>query len=115
MNKWNIGVKYEFNIKLNVENKICIDNIGLFVNGVNILYDILVLLIVGVFYEIFFVFCVLVGYYYFFDINVCMVDVKDFVIGQIMGKQYFIKQGINEYLGGIEWDVCKWVQVSVGM
>ena len=40
---------------------------------------------------------------------------KDPVTGQTMGKQHFIKQGTNEYLGGIEWDVCKWAQVSAGM
>lgn len=40
MNKWNIGVKYEFNTKLNVENKTRIDNTGLFANGVNTPHDI---------------------------------------------------------------------------
>lgn len=115
MNKWNIGVKYEFNTKLNVENKTRIDNTGLFANGVNTPHDIPALLTVGVSYEILPVLRASVGYHHFFDTSARMADAKDPVTGQTMGKQHFIKQGTNEYLGGIEWDVCKWAQVSVGM
>ena len=115
MNKWNIGVKYEFNTKLNVENKTRIDNTGLFANGVNTPHDIPALLTVGVSYEILPVLRASVGYHHFFDTNARMADAKDPVTGQTMGKQHFIKQGTNEYLGGIEWDVCKWAQVSAGM
>lgn len=115
MNKWNIGVKYEFNTKLNVENKTRIDNTGLFANGVNTPHDIPALLTVGVSYEILPVLRASVGYHHFFDTNARMADAKAPVTGQTMGKQHFIKQGTNEYLGGIEWDVCKWAQVSAGM
>ena len=115
MNKWNIGVKYEFNTKLNVENKTRIDNTGLFANGVNTPHDIPALLTVGVSYEILPVLRASVGYHHFFDTSARMADAKDPVTGQTMGKQHFIKQGTNEYLGGIEWDVCKWAQVSAGM
>ena len=108
-------MKYEFNTKLNVENKTRIDNTGLFANGVNTPHDIPALLTVGVSYEILPVLRASVGYHHFFDTNARMADAKDPVTGQTMGKQHFIKQGTNEYLGGIEWDVCKWAQVSAGM
>lgn len=105
MNKWNVGVKYEFNTKLNVENKTKVDDTGLFKNGVNTPHDIPSLLTVGVSYEILPVLRASVGYHHFFDTHAKMAN----------NKQDFLTQGTNEYLGGIEWDVCKWAQVSAGM
>lgn len=105
MNKWNIGVKYEFNTKLNVENKTRIDDTGMFKDGVNTPHDIPSLLTVGVSYEILPVLRASVGYHHFFDTHAKMAS----------DKQNSISQGTNEYLGGIEWDVCKWAQVSAGM
>lgn len=104
-NKWNVGVKYEFNTKLNVENKTRIDDTGLFKDGVNTPHDIPSLLTVGVSYEILPVLRASVGYHHFFDTHAKMAN----------DKQNFISQGTNEYLAGIEWDICKWVQVSAGM
>lgn len=115
MNKWNVGVKYEFNTKLNVENKTRVDDTGLFVNGVNTPHDIPSLLTVGVSYEILPVLRASVGYHHFFDTNARMADAVDIATGVTAGKENFIKQGTNEYLGGIEWDICKWAQVSAGM
>ena len=103
--KWNVGVKYEFNTKLNVENKTRVDDTGLFKDGVNTPHDIPSMLTVGVSYEILPVLRASIGYHHFFDTHAKMAS----------DKQKFISQGTNEYLGGIEWDVCKWAQVSAGM
>lgn len=105
MNKWNVGVKYEFNTKLNVENKTKVDDTGLFKNGVNTPHDIPSLLTVGVSYEILPVLRASIGYHHFFDTHAKMAS----------NKQDYLSEGTNEYLGGIEWDVCKWAQVSAGM
>ena len=103
--KWNVGVKYEFNTKLNVENMTRVDDTGLFKDGVNTPHDIPSMLTVGVSYEILLVLRASVGYHHFFDTHAKMAS----------DKQKSISQGTNEYLGGIEWDVCKWAQVSAGM
>lgn len=103
--KWNVGVKYEFNTKLNVENKTRVDDTGLFKDGVNTPHDIPSMLTVGVSYEILPVLRASIGYHHFFDTHAKMAS----------DKQKSISQGTNEYLGGIEWDVCKWAQVSAGM
>lgn len=103
--KWNIGVKYEFNTKLNVENKTKVDDTGMFKNGVNTPHDIPSLLTVGVSYEILPVLRASVGYHHFFDTHAKMAN----------DKQKYLSQGTNEYLGGLEWDICKWAQVSAGM
>lgn len=115
MGKWNVGVKYEFNTHLNVENKTSRDDTGLFKDGVNTPHDIPSLLTVGVSYEILPVLRASVGYHHFFDTHARMADAVNLATGEKMGKQHFIKNGTNEYLAGIEWDVCKWAQVSGGM
>lgn len=114
-NKWNVGVKYEFNTKLNVENKTKIDDTGLFSDGVNTPHDIPSLLTVGVMYEILPVLRASVGYHHFFDTHARMAKTTDPETGNAIGKQHFINHGTNEYLAGIEWDICKWAQISGGM
>lgn len=115
MNKWNVGVKYEFNTKLNVENKTRVDDTKLFAPGVNTPHDIPSLLTVGVSYEILPVLRASVGYHHFFDTHAKMADATNLITGERTGKQHFIDKGTNEYLAGIEWDVCKWAQISAGM
>ena len=115
MGKWNVGVKYEFNTKLNVENKTRVDDTGLFAPGVNTPHDIPSLLTVGVSYEILPVLRASVGYHHFFDTHARMADATNLITGERTGKQNFIDKGTNEYLAGVEWDVCKWAQVSAGM
>lgn len=107
MGKWNLGVKYEFNTKLNVENKTTINTTGFkdYDNGINTPHDIPSLLTIGVSYEILPVLRASIGYHHFFDTNAKMAN----------DKQKFLSTGTNEYLGGLEWDVCKWAQVSAGM
>ncbi len=104
MNKWNVGVKYEFNTRLNVENNTKIDNTGMFKDGVNTPHDIPSLLTVGVSYEILPVLRASVGYHHFFDSNAKMANGKEKYAGST-----------NEYLGGLEWDITKAVQVSAGL
>ncbi len=107
MGKWNVGVKYEFNTKLNVENKTVINSTGFpaYDDGVNTPHDIPSLLTVGVSYEILPVLRASVGYHHFFDTHAKMAD----------NRQKHLSGGTNEYLAGLEWDVTKVVQVSGGM
>lgn len=107
MGKWNIGVKYEFNTHLNVENKTEVNTTGFkdYDHGVNTPNDIPSLLTVGVSYEILPVLRASVGYHHFFDTHAKMAN----------NKQEYLKKGTNEYLAGLEWDVCKWAQISAGM
>lgn len=105
MGKWNIGAKYEFLTKLNVENKTKVDDTEMFKDGVNTPHDIPALFTVGVSYEILPVLRASVGYHHFFDKSAKMAD----------DKQKHLSQGTNEYLGGIEWDVLDWMQLSGGV
>lgn len=105
MGKWNVGLKYEINTRLNVENKTKIDDTGLFKDGVNTPHDIPSLLSVGVSYEILPVLRASVGYGHFFDTHAKMAN----------NKQDYIDQGTNEYQAGLEWDITKAWQVSAGM
>lgn len=105
--KWknlNVGIKYEFNTHLNVENKTKRDDTGLFADGVNTPHDIPSLLTVGVSYKILPVLSASVGYHHFFDKNAKMAN----------DKQEYLSGGTHEFLFGLEWDVAKWVQVSAG-
>lgn len=107
MNKWNVGVKYEFNTHLNVENKTVINSTGFkdYDHGINTPSDIPSMLTVGVSYEILPVLRASLGYHHFFDTQAKMAN----------DKQDYLSGGTNEYLAGVEWDVCKWAQVSAGM
>lgn len=117
MNRWNVGLKYEFKTNLNIENKTKINTTGLpaFNDGVNTPNDVPSLLTVGVAYEILPVLRASVGYHHFFDTQADMATVQDPATEALVGKQNFIGQGTNEYLAGLEWDVCEWAQVSAGV
>lgn len=110
MGKFNVGLKYEFKTRLNVENKTKGElpegeAFDPYRDGVNPPHDIPGLLTVGVSYEILPVLRASVGYHHYFDKDARMAG----------NKQKLLKQGTNEYLAGVEWDVCKWAQVSAGM
>lgn len=107
MGKWNVGVKYEFKTNLNIENKTKINSTGFkdYDPGVNTPHDIPSLLTVGVSYEILPVLRASLGYHHFFDTHAGMAN----------DKQKHLSGGTNEYLGGIEWDINKWLQISGGM
>lgn len=108
--KWNFGLKYEFKTSLNVENKTKGDlpddaAFDSYRDGVNPPNDIPALLTVGASYEILPVLRASLGFHYFFDKDAKMAG----------DKQQYLKSGTKEYLAGVEWDVCKWAQVSAGM
>ena len=105
--KWNVGVKYELNTKLNIENKTKINTSGVadYDQGINTPHDIPSLLSIGASYQILPNLKASIGYHHFFDKNAKMAN----------GKEEHIKNGTNEYLGGIEWDVLDWAQFSAGI
>lgn len=103
--KWNFGAKYEFNTHLNVENETKVDDTGLFTDGVNTPHDIPSMLSVGASYEILPTLRASVGYHHFFDKNAKMAS----------DKQKYIDHGTHEFMGGIEWDINRIIQISGGM
>lgn len=105
--KWNIGVKYELNTNLNVQNDTRINTTGFsaYDPGVNTPHDIPALLTIGVSYEFLPTLRASAGFHHFFDKQADMAG----------GKQKLLSHGTNEYLAGIEWDVHKLVQISGGM
>ncbi|WP_018108672.1 OmpP1/FadL family transporter [Bacteroides propionicifaciens] len=105
--KWDVAVKYEMRTKLNVENKTKYDTTGseMFKNGVNTPHDLPSILTFGATYQFLPTLRGSVGYNHYFDKGAKMAG----------GKQKDIKQGTNEYLGGLEWDICDWAQISAGL
>ena len=102
--KWDVGAKYEMTTRLNVENKTR-GNVPLFKDGVNTPYDIPGILSAGVTYKFLPTLRGSIGYSHYFDKHAKMAD----------DKQKHIKQGTNEYMAGVEWDVTRWAQVSTGL
>lgn len=102
--KWNIGARYEFTTKFNIENDTKVDNTGLFADGVNTHNDIPGLLAAGVQYEILANLRAMVSYHYYFD--------KDARMDK--GKQKALTGNTQEYLAGMEWDITKDLTVSAG-
>lgn len=105
--KWDVGVKYEFVTRLNVETK-SRGNISLYKGDqdvLNVPYDLPSILTIGVGYKVLPSLRLSVGYNHYFDKGAKMAD----------NKNEYIKQGTNEYLGGIEWDITSWAQVSAGI
>jgi hypothetical protein len=102
----NIGAKYEFITKLNVENDTEVNTTGVaaYDNGVNTPSDIPALLTVGAEYAICKSLSVSAGYHHFFDSDAKMAD----------DKQKYINGGINEYLFGAEYKINKMVLLSAG-
>lgn len=102
-NKLNVGIKYEFKTKLNVENKTKIDDTGLFKDGVNTPHDIPALLTIGASYQILPSLSASVGYHHFFDSDSKMADNKQKDAGST-----------NEYLAGLEYRINRLFLVSAG-
>lgn len=103
--KLNIGVKYEFKTRLNVENKTKVDDTGLFKDGVNTPHDIPALFTIGASYKILPSLTASVGYHRFFDSDAKMDG----------DKQKHINGGTNEYIGGIEYQINPMFLVSGGV
>jgi len=102
--KLNIGMKYEFNTSLNVENKTKIDDTGKFTDGVNTPHDIPALYTVGASYEVCSHFKLSGGYHHFFDSDAKMAN----------DKQQYIDGGVNEYLLGAEFKINNQIMLSAG-
>ena len=102
--KLNIGVKYEFLTRMDIENDTKVDDTGLFANGVKTPNDIPAILTVGAQYEIVPSVSISAGYHHFFDSNAKMAN----------DKQNYINGGINEFLLGAEWQLNKWFLLSAG-
>ena len=105
MGKLNVGVKYEFNTSLDVENKTKVDDTGLYKDGVTTPHDIPALLSVGASYEILPVLRASAGYHRFLDKKAKMAG----------DRQKFLDHGTNEYLFGVEWDITRILQISGGL
>lgn len=103
--KLNVGVRYEMNTNLNIENNTKRDDTGLFKHGVNTPNDIPGLFTLGAQYEVSPTVRVMAGYHLFFDKNADMAN----------DKQKLLAGNTQEFLAGAEWDISKVVQVSAGV
>jgi len=114
LGKFNLGLKYEFQTNVNIENKTKMSYspnvdalqaaLAPYAHGVNTPNDIPALLTAGLGYEFLPTLRATVEYHYFFD--------KD--AGMANDKQKALTGGTNEYLAGVEWDVNKYLTVSGG-
>lgn len=102
--RWNIGARYEFTTKFNIENDTKVDNTGLFADGVNTHNDIPGILAIGTQYEILKNLRAMVSWHYYFD--------KDARMDH--GKQKALSGNTQEYLAGMEWDITKDITISAG-
>ncbi|MDR0794432.1 MAG: aromatic hydrocarbon degradation protein [Tannerella sp.] len=104
--KLNIGVKYEFNTKLELENDTKVNSTPVtdFNDKVKTPYDIPAILTIGAQYEIVPNVSVMGGYTHYFDSNAKMAN----------DKQKHINGGINEFQLGAEWKLNKMFLVSAG-
>lgn len=106
LGRLNIGVKYEMNTKLNIENQTKVNTTGVaaFDHGVNTPNDIPSLLTIGAQYSILPSVRASLGWNHFFDTHAKMAN----------DKQLYLSGGTNEYLAGLEWDITDRVLVSGG-
>jgi long-chain fatty acid transport protein len=103
----NVGVKYEFITKIEVENsKESINSTPMadFDPGVRTPHDIPAFLAIGAQYDILPCVTISTGYHHFFDSNAKMAN----------NKQEYINGGINEFLLGAEWRINPKFLVSAG-
>ena len=104
--KLNVGVKYEFITKIELENdtKVNATPVTDFDHKVKTPYDIPALLTIGAQYEVTPSIKVSAGYHHFFDSDAKMAN----------DKQKYIDGGMNEYLLGVEWQINPMFLVSAG-
>ena len=105
--KLNIGVKYEFITKINLENDTKDGkDAGMpdFKDGVKTPYDIPALLTIGAQYDVCSSVTISAGYHHFFDSNAKMAN----------NKQKYINGGMNEFLLGAEWRINETFLISAG-
>ena len=103
--KLNIGVKYEFNTRITLENKTKKDNTGLFPDKGKSEYDIPALATLGVSYKFFADKLIAsAGFHLFFDKDAEMTN----------GRQKELKSNSYEVLAGLEYKICDKFLVSAG-
>jgi long-subunit fatty acid transport protein len=105
-NELNIGVKYEFKTKIELENDTKENTTGVadFNDKAKTPYDLPALLTIGAQYDILPQLTVSAGYHHFFDSDAKMAN----------GKQQYINGGVNEYLAGVEYRINDMFLVSCG-
>ena len=101
--KLNIGIKYEFKTKLELENETTTDETGMFPDGAITKTDIPAILSVGVAYSITEDFKASVGVHHYFDKN-----------ADWDGREKFIDNNFYELSCGLEYNVSEKVLVSAG-
>ena len=111
---FNLGVKYEFISKFEVENKTKVDGTGMFPDKAKTPHDLAALLTIGASYKIIPSLTISGGYHHFFDSDAKMAKIEDPKTGVLTGKQNYINGGINEYLFGAEWRINDRFLVSAG-
>lgn len=109
--KLTLGAKYEFKANMELENETKelvgpdgSDALNAYADGVKTPNDIPGFLSVAAGYEFYPYLRATVEYHRFMDKQADMAG----------GKENFLDHGTNEYLAGIEWDVCKLVTLSAG-
>lgn len=102
----NVGVKYEHNTHLNIENKTKINTTGVasYDDGVNTPNDIPGLLTIGAQYSILPSLRVMAGSHLYFDKQADMAN----------NKEKYLDHNTYEFLFGAEWDITKWLLISAG-
>ena len=109
--KFTFGAKYEFMCDMEIENKTN-ELVGpegsaaldAYKDGVKTANDIPGFLAVAAGYEFFPYLRMSLEYHRFMDKKADMAG----------GKEQFLNHGTNEYLAGLEWDVCKFLTLSAG-
>lgn len=101
--KLNIGVKYEFKTKIEVENSTKVDDIGSYPDGVKSPGDIPALFSIGLSYQLSPKLLASVGYHYIFRRDA----------GKPNNKQQYVKN-TNEFQAGLEYRVDNRLLLSIG-
>ncbi|MDR3059548.1 MAG: TonB-dependent receptor [Prevotella sp.] len=101
--KLNIGIKYEFKTKIEIENSTKVDNTGMYTDGVKTPNDIPALFSIGLSYQLSPELLASIGYHYIFENNARKSD----------NKQQYIKN-TNEFQAGLEYEVDKKLLLSAG-
>jgi len=106
LDRLNLGARYEFPTKLNIENNTRINTTGVadYDHGVNTPNDLPAILSGGAQYELTPKWRVMGGVTYYFD--------KD--AGMANDKQKYLSHNTMEYMAGTEWDVLDRLTVSTG-
>lgn len=103
--KFNVGARYEFTTKFNIQNNTKRDDTGLFKDGVNTPNDLPGIFSIGAQYEVIPSLRFSAGYHFFFDKDARMAN----------DKQTALTGNTKEYLAGVEYDVNKIIQISAGV